>query len=158
MEGRGVPVTWKDRLQQTSSLLPFLSHPFSFLCAPLTPTPSPPGAGRGGLSFLPAQRAAGPPVTQGAMGGAAPGPSPWGCLERATPTEGRAAGDGGREAARPAFLLGSRLLPLPAQPPGAPAWNMTFWTLWVETQLRGLQQGTPPPRGHLGPLLPPTGR
>lgn len=91
----------------------FSSTPSAVFCVTRPPHPPHPWGGRGGLSFLRARRTPRPPVTQGAMGGPllAPGPGE-GHAGRA---EGRAAGDGGREAARPALLPDARVLPLPAQ-------------------------------------------
>lgn len=122
-------MTWKDHLRWTSSPFPFFFHSSVIsLCPPHCIT-SWGREGRGRLSFLLAQSSVSPAVTQGAMGGATPGAKPVGL-----PGEGHASG----RAARPALLLDARVPPLPAQPPSAPVWNMTFWTLWVEVQLCGL--------------------
>lgn len=63
------------------------------------------------------------------------------------PGEGHASGRAaqGWEVAGPALLLDTRVPPLPAHPPRAPARNTTFWTLWVETASAWtVARGTPP--------------
>lgn len=163
MEGRGVPMTWKDPLRAPPPRFHFSSTPSTFFVLPALPTPitSWGREGRGRLSFLLAQRAAPPPGHPGGDGRAAPGVRPLGLPGegQAGRAEGRAAGDGGREAARPALpLTTGRPGPASSGPAtGSPAWNMTFWTLWVETTAWTVERGTPPSQGHLGPPLSPGG-
>lgn len=143
-------------------LLPAATSPpplLHFLCCPPSPPPLPPGAGRGGLSFLLAQRAA-PPT--GHPGGDGRGRSWRPALGAAWRGPRRPGGRACRWLRRPGgsqtCLTTGRQGPASSGPATeSPAWTMTFWTLWVETAAWTVERGTPPSQGHLGPLLSPAG-
>lgn len=122
------------RIVPLSLLLPVSCPTLSPFCVFPT-SPSLPRARRGG--------ALGQPVTLRAWGRGCAWRPALGPGKRATPAEGQPGLGGGWTG----LTTGTPVSPpLPAPPPGALAWNMTFQSLRLETQpLPGLWREAPPP-------------
>lgn len=123
-------LTWKLLFSIPAPCFHFSLTPFHLFVLP-PPITSWGREGWGRLSVLMAQRATPPTGHPGGNGRGTPG------LE---PAWRRPRQQKGSWLAGPALPLDARVPPLPAQQPSAPApaWNMTFWNLWVEMQLHGL--------------------